>query len=482
MLRWRSSGRRYALAIAITAVASLLYVVAGPPDVNSDLRYFGFTLAVLFSSVVGGLGPGLLATSLAAFASAYLLLPPVFSIQVASPEKTAHLLLFVGEGVLVSFIGNIIRDARTEDVAVDRLRRYLPSLLLVIGATGLKLLAWRDIEHQMPFALYYAATVVSAWAGGFGPGLATTLLAGICARYFFIDPIYSLSVESPLAAARVLLFIAEGIVLSSLTGKYVTARQFANRAIDDMRRYGQRLWRRAEDAQALRAVSRDIIWEWDLPSSSVLEGQDQGGSTSSSNGPTFTSWLQQIHPKDRLKVIASLKAAMEQGRSEWAYEYRKLLPGKGYVRVSDHAFIIRDNAWNPVRVVGRSADVTEEKRTVQMSADEETYRALFENNPHAMLLADQGLQIRDANDAACDLLGYTRAALRSLRVRDLFRGSVDEKLLSLKIEDASPIAFEEDCVRASGELFGAKITAAIVSGNEKLAADRIITIEETAEV
>ena len=480
MLRWRSSGVRYAFATAITAAASLLYVAAGPPSLNSDLRYFGFTLAVLLSSILGGFGPGLLATFLAAFASAYLILPPVFSIQVASSENAARLLLFVGEGILISFIGNIIRDACTEDIETRRLRRYLPALMLVIGATGLKLLVWGGVEHQMPFAFYYAATAASAWTGGFGPGLAATLLAVLCARYFFIDPVYSLSVESPAAALRVLLFIVEGIALSALTSKYVTARRLAHRAIEEMRQYGQRLWRRAEDADALRAVSRDIIWEWNLPNSSTLVGQDKPDL--SSNGATFTSWLQQVHPRDRLKVIASLKAALEEGRSEWAYEYRKLLPGKGYVHVSDHASIIRDHAWKPVRVVGRSADVTAEKRALQAAANEETYRALFESNPHAMLLADRGLQVRDANDAACDLLGYTREALRRLRVRDLFHVSIDDKLLALKIEDASPIAFEEDCVRASGELFGAKVTAAIVSGNEVAAADRIITIEETNEV
>ena len=478
MIQWRSSWERYALAVVVTAVASLLYILAGPADVDSDLRYFGFTLAVLISSILAGLGPGILATALGGFVSAYFLLPPIFSIQVASPQRTAHLILFVGEGVLVSFIGNMIRDACTEDTDVHWAKRYLTAVLFVVGATILKLLSWRDFEREMPFALYYAVTVASAWSGGFGPGLVATLLATVLARYFFIDPVYSLSVHSPMAAARVFLFITEGIILSILAGRYITARRLTNHMIERIRGYGERLWKSSEDARALRAISRDVVWEWDIPSAATIGNEDSG---TADEGSSFTLWLKRIHPRDRLKVIASLKAAMEEGRLEWCDDYRRLIPGKGYVHVSDQAFILRDNAWNPVRVVGRSADVTDVKSAPHGFESEGAYRALFENNPHAMLLADGGLHIVDANDAACDVLGYTREAVRKLGLADVLPGPAKGMLLELTPEEPTSIAFEEDCVRASGERFRAKISAAIVSGIEKTSADRLITIEEMAE-
>ena len=163
MLRLQSPLARYGLALGATALASLLHFFTGSPDVGSDVMYFGFTAAVLIASIVGGLGPGLLTTGLSAFASAYLFLSPVFSIQVASDEGLARLILFAGEGVLLSFVGNVLHGADATDVDAAWVMRYLPAFLFVSTATGLKLIAFTDLGRSMPFTFFYAAIAASAW-------------------------------------------------------------------------------------------------------------------------------------------------------------------------------------------------------------------------------------------------------------------------------------------------------------------------------
>jgi PAS domain S-box-containing protein len=475
MSRLRSSWERYLVAVVAVAGASLLYLLAEPQGVDSDVRYFGFTMAVLLSSVVAGVGPGLLATTMAAFVTAYLLLPPLFSIRIPLDDRAGRFFLFVTEGLLLSLVGGTIHDARTADAMKRWTGRYLPAALFVFAATGLKLLLRRDLERDFPFSFFYAATAASAWVGGFAPGLIATFLAALCATYFFIDPVHSLSVSSPTDAARVLLFTAEGTALSFLTGQYPAARRLAGEGAMQVAEYGRRLLKGREDQRALKAISRDITWEWDLPSSMVRvdEGEDQCGACAETD---FAPWLRQIHPKDRLKVLASLKSAMLEGRSEWTFEYRRLNPGKGYMRVSDRARIIRDNAWNPIRVVGRSAETW----TAPGFGNEGTYRAFFENSPQAILLADNGLRIVAANEAACDILGYGRSEITRLSVQDLLRGST-KRMLELQVDDPLAITFEEDCIRAGGEVFRAKVNAAMVAGIDNTSADRIITIEEVAE-
>ncbi len=476
--RLQSLSRRYAIAVVTTATASLIYIHAGVPNIEGDVRYFGFAIAVLISSVTAGLGPGLLATALAALASAYLLLAPIFSLAIASEEKAVSLLLFVGEGVLLSLLGYRIRDASSDEARLPGLRRYAAAALFIFGATGLKLTGWHDLEKDLPFALYYGATAAAAWTGGLGPGLLATLLASICARYFFMEPARSLSVGSPALAARELVFIAEGMALSFLSAR--SARRFAHRVIDQMREQTGRLWRGEENARALKAISRDVVWEWELPSPTAQLNASNGVETIGGSG-NFHVWFRRIHPKDRLKVLASLTAAMEGGRQEWGYAYRRLKPGEGYVPVADHAFIIRDHAWKPVRVVGRSADVTSAKGATLESGHQGSYQFFFEDNPHAMLLADSELSIVDANDAACEVLGYTREALKMLELEAVLLGSAREKLLELSSRDASSLTFEEQCMRGSGQVFRARINAVMVSGIEKSRANRIITLEEMAE-
>lgn len=210
----------------------------------------------------------------------------------------------------------------------------------------------------------------------------------------------------------------------------------------------------------------------------------EGGHLEPASVMDFTRWLQEVHPKDRLKAMESLRSALEQGRTEWFYEYRRRRPGRGYVRVSDHAYIIRDDAWTPVRVVARSADQAELNASVGIES-EGPYRAFFENNPKAVLLADKGLHILEANDAACDLLGYRRAELTKLNAEQIFeerkRGSVMDMFLGLEAQDRPSIAFEEECVRADGEVFRAKISAARISEIEGSRVDRMITIKEIVE-
>jgi hypothetical protein len=118
-------------------------------DRNTDLRCFAFAVAILLSALLGGLGPGLLATGLSALANAYLFFAPTLSFRIASEEKIARLVLFTGEGILLAFIGTLFRDNKIVSIETSW-KRYLPALLFVSTATGIKLLAFGALGPQMP--------------------------------------------------------------------------------------------------------------------------------------------------------------------------------------------------------------------------------------------------------------------------------------------------------------------------------------------
>ena len=485
MLRLRSPLARYGLAVGATALASMLHFLTGSTDVNSDVMYFGFTAAVLFASAAGGLGPGLLATGLSAFASAYLFLSPVFSLQVSSDEQLARLILFSGEGVLLSFVGNVLHDADVADVDGSWVMRYLSALLFVSTATGLKLLVFTELERSLPFTFFYAAIAASAWLGGFGPGLLATLLASLAARYFFLIPRYSLTVFSSINAARVGLFILEGILISGLSASYPKARRVANDALTKMRQYADRMRRSMQDIRAIRLTTKDVIWEWDTAANRMVRGTTELERPETSTATmTLGTWLQQIHPEDRTGVAASLNSAMREGREEWLCEYRRLRPGGASANIADHAYIIRDTAGNPVRLVGRSADVTESKRAARIFGTERQYRAVFEQSPLAILLTDSGLHVTSANRAAAELLGYSSTQLLGMHaeriVEQRSRDKFMEALLELAYARPSTLTLEEDCIRAEGELFRAKINAAAIADVQDRSTGWVIMIEEIA--
>lgn len=481
MLRLQSPLTRYGLALATTGFSSLLFFLIRSQEIGSDVRCFGFTLAVLVSALLGGLGPGLLATGLSALANAYLFLPPIFSFHIDSEERIARLILFAGEGILVVFVGCLFRDVNAADIEISW-KRYLPALLFVSTATGLKLLVFGSLEHQLPFTFFYAAITASAWSGGFGPGLLATLLASLAARYFFLDPRHSLTISSVSNAERVFLFIAEGIFISSLAGRYAATRRIASAAIGQMRLYEQRLKRSIEDVRALRLTTNDVVWEWDLVKDRMIRGATRVERPETPVAAmSFSSWLDQIHPDDRSAVSTSLEFALREGQEEWLCEYRRLRPGGKFAYVSDHAYVFRDSARNPVRVVGRTEDVSKSKRASRLPVAGQQYPTVLEANPLAVLVTDGGLHVVIANHAAADVLGYSPAELLRIHVGKLFlperRPRIMGTLLGLDRLHRSSVTLEEDCVRGDGEIFRAKVNSAAITDTDGNSTGRMIMIE-----
>ena len=78
---------------------------------------------------------------------------------------------------------------------IDRLRPYLWAVL----ATGIAV--WTRagltplIGPALPFITLFPAVFVSAYLGGFGPALLTTVLGILTALYWFIEPVHSLPMQ-----------------------------------------------------------------------------------------------------------------------------------------------------------------------------------------------------------------------------------------------------------------------------------------------
>jgi PAS domain S-box-containing protein len=482
MLRLSSPAARYGVALVATALASLLYFWSGPAEVGSDIHYFGFVMAVLLSALVGGMGPGLLATCLAALASAYLLLPPIYSLDISSHDQVERLLLFGGEGVLLSSVGHIFRDADIADNG-SWTSRYLPVLLFVSTASGLKVLAFKDVERALPFTFFYVAIAASGWTGGLGPGLAATFLSALIASWMFVMPQGSMVWWVPVNAARIVLFVLEGSLIAGLGATYPRARRLAKKAVEQMRQYSQRMHRSVEDVKALRLTSEDLIWEWDLVSNRVTAGATEAERP---EAPVATlklsSWLDQIHPEDRASVAKSLDSVLKQRGDEWTCEYRRMRSGGESAHVLDRAYIIRDTNGNPKRVVGRTVDLTEAKRLSRAYRAQRHYRAVFEQSPLAILVTDDALRITNANIAASAMLAYSNSELRKMHVESLFQASRRETvlrlLLGLSREKSASMTFHEQCAPAGGDLFNAKINAASLADVNSGSKGCVITIEE----
>ena len=101
---------RYGIAVVVVALALGLKLLIDPLIVQETPFLLVFA-AVMVSAWYGGLGPGLLATALAALITDYFFLYPVNAFSILSLEDLP-LVVFILEGVLVSSVVAALRHAR----------------------------------------------------------------------------------------------------------------------------------------------------------------------------------------------------------------------------------------------------------------------------------------------------------------------------------------------------------------------------------
>src|SRR5712691_9999661 len=69
---------------------------------------------------------------------------------------------------------------------------------------------------ELPFLTFYPAVMVSAWLGGFWPGILTTLLAATIADYLWLSPTSSLAISRAGDVVGLLVFVGMGALISVL--------------------------------------------------------------------------------------------------------------------------------------------------------------------------------------------------------------------------------------------------------------------------
>jgi PAS domain S-box-containing protein len=106
----RSTLMRYGFAVLITALA-LLVRIPFISVLGGGAPFILFFPAVTIAAWYGGLGPGLLATTLSALAADFLYLEPINSLTLLNSADLIRLLLFIFGGSLISWISGALRTA-----------------------------------------------------------------------------------------------------------------------------------------------------------------------------------------------------------------------------------------------------------------------------------------------------------------------------------------------------------------------------------
>ncbi|GAB4234453.1 MAG: hypothetical protein Kow00121_62230 [Elainellaceae cyanobacterium] len=102
--------RFYLIALLIDAIALLITWLLQP--LIAPTFFALFYVAVMASSLYGGLGPGLFSTTLATLVCVYFFLPPAYSLLLTAPDEVFRLILLVSVALLICGLSSRYRRAK----------------------------------------------------------------------------------------------------------------------------------------------------------------------------------------------------------------------------------------------------------------------------------------------------------------------------------------------------------------------------------
>lgn len=119
-----------------------------------------------------------------------------------------------------------------------------------------------------------------------------------------------------------------------------------------------------ERFKAVTAATNDLVYDFDLTEGLMWFNEilfDRYGYPKKAVEPTQAWWLDHIHPDDQPGIKKSVQRLLKSKTTTWEAEYRfKKHDGK-YVDVRDRAYVIRDHAQKPMRMIGSMLDITKQK-------------------------------------------------------------------------------------------------------------------------
>jgi len=120
-----------------------------------------------------------------------------------------------------------------------------------------------------------------------------------------------------------------------------------------------------ERFQFAARATNDVIWDWDFQTNHFWRNETFNnvfGYRPEEIEPRVESWIDRIHPEDKERVLAGLRALDEKGNELWSDEYRFRRSDGTYAHVFDRGYVIHDAAGNTVRMIGAMMDMSDKKK------------------------------------------------------------------------------------------------------------------------
>ncbi|HEX9369378.1 MAG TPA: PAS domain S-box protein, partial [Roseiflexaceae bacterium] len=331
---------------------------------------------------------------------------------------------------------------------------------VALAASALALLlTWLTLPfiERTLFVWFYVAVVFSAWYGGIGPALLTTIIGGLSVEFYFIPLLGpgNLDVTELLTLGT---FALVGLMVSALT--------------DQRRRLAKTAREQHEQLRITLTSIGDAVIATDMQGRITLMNPVAealtGWSGDDARGQKLDAVFRIVDAETHQAVESPAARVLREGTVVGLANHTLLIAKDGAeIPIDDSGAPIRDSHGNISGVVLVFRDITARKQADDLLA---RYRLLSEHARDIILLIRQDGRIVEANQAAVDAYGYDRTALLAKTIYDLRDPATTAAVgaqMSRAVADG--LLFETSHRRGDGTIFPVEVSSrGAVIGGERL--------------
>src|SRR6266545_3804786 len=312
------------------------------------------------------------------------------------------------------------------------------------------LLTWLTLPfiERTLFVWFYVAVVFSAWYGGIGPALLTTIIGGLSVEFYFIPLLGpgNLNVTELLMLGT---FALVGLMVSTLT--------------DQRRRLAKTSHDQHEQLRITLASIGDAVIATDMQGRITLMNPVAEALTGwrgdAARGQKLDAVFRIVDAETHQAVESPAARVLREGTVVGLANHTLLIAKDGAeIPIDDSGAPIRDSHGNISGVVLVFRDITARKQADDLHARD------------IILLIRQDGRIVEANQAAVDAYGYDRTALLAKTIYDLRDPATTAAVgaqMSRAVADG--LLFETSHRRGDGTIFPVEVSSrGAVIGGERL--------------
>ena len=186
-------------------------------------------------------------------------------------------------------------------------------------------------------------------------------------------------------------------------------------------RTAEERWRYAIDSSELG------LWDWHVPTGTVFfsnQWKTMLGYEAADVGTNVSEWETRVHPDDLKPVVADVTRMLTGEVAYYSNEHRVRCKDGSYKWILDRGKVIdRDDAGNPVRVIGTHTDLTAMKAR---DAEMQLHANLFMHSLEGIMICAADSTILAVNQSFTEITGYAQSDVHGKRPAVLSSGRHDE--------------------------------------------------------